>query len=152
MATWHTDMPCSRLIHLGCYSGTGRGSSTPFFLRPSTERVLPTLMKRVFMLLAVALMVVATMALSGVAQADSPSDMCREKAQSLTGKNLTGYTFVVGTEDSNFFRNPDGLPTVYCGFDDDDHIDHLNYGDIFIGGRGSDTVDETNTDRVDWDG
>src|SRR5829696_7254611 len=108
MATWHTDMPCSRLIHLGCYSGTGRGSSTPFFLRPSTERVLPTLMKRVLMLLAVALMVVAAMALSGVAQADSPSDMCREKAESLTGKTLEGYTFVVGTKDSNIFTSWDG--------------------------------------------
>jgi len=46
-------------------------------------------MNRVFMLLAVALMLAAAMALSGVAQAASPSDICREKAESLTGKMAT---------------------------------------------------------------
>src|SRR5215204_6648204 len=30
---------CASASYLGCYSGTGRGSSTPFFLRPTKERV-----------------------------------------------------------------------------------------------------------------
>jgi hypothetical protein len=101
-------------------------------------------MKRLFMLLAVALMVVAAMALSGVAQAASPSDICREKAESLTGKNLAGYTFVVGTEDSNTFSPTKGRAEVFCGFDGGDHISHLNEDDIFIGGPGRDEVDGNN--------
>jgi hypothetical protein len=101
-------------------------------------------MKRVFMLLAVALMAVAAMALSGVAQADSPRDDCREKAQSLTGSTLAGYTFVVGTADRNIFTSTDGrnAPTeVFCGFDGGDHVSHLKGRDIFIGGKGTDSVE-----------
>src|SRR5215218_4351605 len=51
IATWHTDMPCSRLIHLGCYSGTGRGDFTPFFLLPSTERRSPRMRRTLSLLL-----------------------------------------------------------------------------------------------------
>jgi hypothetical protein len=101
-------------------------------------------MKRLFMLLAVALMVVAAMALSGVAQAASPSDICREKAESLTGKNLAGYFFVVDTADSNTFSPTKGRAEVFCGFDGGDHISHLNEDDIFIGGPGRDQVDGNN--------
>ena len=102
------------------------------------------LMKRLFMLLAVALMVVAAMALSGVAQAASPSSDCREKAESLTGKNLEGYFFVVGTADSNTFSPTNGRAEVFCGFGGGDRISHLKGVDIFIGGAGRDYVGTNN--------
>jgi hypothetical protein len=98
-------------------------------------------MKRVFMLLAVALMAVAAMALSGVAQADSPRDDCRERAQSLTGSTLTNYTFVVGTADRNIFTSTNVRAEVFCGFDGGDHVSYLSGTDIFIGGKGTDSVD-----------
>ena len=100
--------------------------------------------KRIFMLLAVALMLVASMALCGVAQAASPSSDCREKAERLTGKNLTDYTFVVGTTDSNTFSPTNGRAEVFCGFDGGDRISHLKGVDIFIGGAGRDSVGTNN--------
>jgi hypothetical protein len=108
------------------------------------------MMKRIFMLLALALMVVAAMALSGVAQAASPSEMCREKAQSLTGSTLEGYTFVVGTADRNTFTSTDGRNApaeVFCGFDGGDHVMYLKGSDIFIGGKGTDSVELFNSGR-----
>lgn len=102
--------------------------------------------KRIFMLLAVALMLVAAMALSGVAQAASSRDMCQQAAESLTGKDLTDYTFVVGTTDSNTFSPTNGRAEVFCGFDGGDRISHLKGVDIFIGGAGRDSVGTNNGD------
>jgi hypothetical protein len=101
-------------------------------------------MRRIVFLTALAAMMAAAMALSGVAQAASPSSDCREKAQSLTGKNLEGYTFVVGTADSNTFTSTDGRNApaeVFCGFGGGDHVMYLKGGDIFIGGKGTDSVE-----------
>jgi hypothetical protein len=101
-------------------------------------------MRRIVFLTALAAMMAAAMALSGVAQAASPSSDCREKAQSLTGSTLEGYTFVVGTADSNTFTSTDGRNApaeVFCGFGGGDHVMYLKGGDIFIGGKGTDSVE-----------
>src|SRR5215204_64455 len=97
------------------------------------------MMKRIFMLLALALMVVAAMALSGVAQAASPKVRCQQEAASL-GVDLTGYTFVYGNKKNNDFTDTVGQPEVFCGFGGVDTIRTLAEGDIFIGGAGDDSV------------
>jgi hypothetical protein len=125
-------------------------------------------MRRIMFLTALAAMMAAAMALSGVAQAASPSSDCREKAQSLTGSTLEGYTFVVGTADSNTFTSTDGRNApaeVFCGFGGGDHVMYLKGGDIFIGGKGTDSVeynsgrfyggdggDSVHTNNGDFDG
>ena len=96
--------------------------------------------KRIFMLMALALMVVAAMALSGVAQAASPKAKCQQEAESL-GLDLTGYTFVYGNNKNNGFTDTAGQPEVFCGLGGDDFfIDTLEAGDIFIGGAGNDSA------------
>ena len=103
------------------------------------------MMKRIFMLLALALMVVAAMALSGVAQAASPKARCQLEAASL-GVDLTGYTFVYGNNRNNGFTDTVGQPEVFCGLGGDDSIGSqidplsLETGDIFIGGAGNDSA------------
>ena len=96
------------------------------------------MMKRIFMLLALALMVVAAMALSGVAQAASPRAKCQQEAASLG--SLDGYTFIYGNNKNNVFTDTAGQPEVFCGLGGDDSIDTLEAGDIFIGGAGNDSV------------
>jgi hypothetical protein len=95
--------------------------------------------KRIFMLLALALMVVAAMALSGVAQAASPRAQCKQEAASL-GLDLTGYKFVYGNNKNNVFTDTAGQPEVFCGLGGNDTIRTLAEGDIFIGGAGTDYV------------
>jgi hypothetical protein len=94
--------------------------------------------KRIFMLVVLALMVVAAMALSGVAQAASPRAKCQQEAASLG--SLDGYTFIYGNNKNNVFTDTAGQPEVFCGLGGDDSIDTLEAGDIFIGGAGNDSV------------
>jgi len=104
------------------------------------------MMKRIFMLLALALMLVASMALSGVAQAATLKAQCKQQAQSLTGSTLTGYNIVVGNDNNNDFTSKatEG-GDVFCGFGGDDSIGILAEGDIFIGGAGKDSVDDNSS-------
>ena len=103
-------------------------------------------MKRIFMLISLALMLVAAMALSGVAQAASPKAKCKAEAQSLTGLTLDGYNFIVGNnhKNDNFTGKATAGNDVFCGFGGVDVIYTLDQGDIFIGGAGSDWVDLAN--------
>ena len=100
-------------------------------------------MKRIFMLMALALMLAAAMALSGVAQAaGSPSAKCQQEAASL-GLNLVGYKFIGGNNKNDDFtrKATTGVPEVFCGFGGNDSIATINGGiDIFIGGDGQDSV------------
>jgi serralysin len=105
------------------------------------------MMKRMFMLMALALMLVAAMALSGVAQAKpisgSPDAKCAKLAIKTLGAsfNPSNYTFHGGTEGNNDFTlaNTTGAD-VFCGLGGDDRIDTLDAGDIFLGGDGDDNV------------
>jgi len=104
--------------------------------------------KRIFMLMALALMVVAAMALSGVAQAaGSPKARCQQEAELLTGSTLTSYNVVVGNNkraDNFTLKGTDGVAEVFCGFGGNDEIGTLEAGDIFIGGAGDDSVYDAN--------
>jgi hypothetical protein len=102
-------------------------------------------MKRILLLVTVAFMLAAAMALSGVAQAASPSARCQAEAEtSLTGLDLTGYNFIAGKNnkrgDDFTGQGTTGEPDVFCGFGGNDGIDTLEAGDIFIGGDGIDGV------------
>ena len=101
-------------------------------------------MKRIFMLLALALMLVAAMALSGVAQAASPKARCQQEAAAEVanlGLNLADYTFVYGNNKDNVFTADPAQYEVFCGLGGDDSISNfLDYGDVFIGGAGNDSV------------
>ncbi len=106
------------------------------------------MMKRIFMLLALALMLVAAMALSGVAQAASPTVRCQQEAETLTGLDLTGYNVVVGNNKraDYFTSKATAGGDVFCGRGGNDQIDTLDAGDIFIGGAGDDTIGGPCTD------
>jgi opacity protein-like surface antigen len=108
-------------------------------------------MKRVLLLVTVALMLASAMALSGVAQA-APTIGSKADAKCLAeavrtlqpGFNPSDYTFHGGTESDDIF---DGQatedPDVFCGFGGDDQIGvgfALDEGDIFLGGEGNDSV------------
>ena len=104
-------------------------------------------MKRILLLLTVALLLAAAMALSGVAQAKladkpaggKPSSKCQQEAVSLS---LDGYNFIGGGNKKNddFTGKATAGPDVFCGFGGDDRIGTLDEGDIFLGGDGTDTV------------
>ena len=98
--------------------------------------------KRIFMLMALALMVGASMALSGVAQAASPKARCQQEAETLTGSILTGYNVVVGNNrkaDDFTLKGTEGAD-VFCGRGGNDFVRDLATPDIFIGGAGNDSV------------
>ena len=104
-------------------------------------------MKRILLLVTLALMLAAAMALSGVAQArpiaESADAKCAKLAIQTLGKDIksANYTFIGGTEGNDNF---DGKATagsdVFCGFGGNDSIGTLQAGDIFLGGDGLDTV------------
>jgi hypothetical protein len=108
-------------------------------------------MKRILLLVTVALMLAGAMALSGVAQAKSPignkadAKCLAEASKTLQpGFNFSDYNFIGGTEgnDEDDFFTPlatDG-PDVFCGFGGLDQIDTLDEGDIFLGGADVDFV------------
>jgi hypothetical protein len=111
-------------------------------------------MKRMLLLVTVALMLAAAMALSGVAQARPIADSADAKCAKLAIKTLgpsfnpSNYTFFGGNEVSNEFSGvkTEG-PDVFCGFGGPDFISSgpsfisLDAGDIFLGGAGDDGVD-----------
>jgi hypothetical protein len=112
-------------------------------------------MKRILLLVTVALMLAAAMALSGVAQAaqgGKADAQCKKLArQTLPNFKPAHYTFHGGTEGGDSFTGQatEG-PDVFCGFGngegigDVDSIATLNEGDIFLGGAGNDQVDTNN--------
>ena len=109
-------------------------------------------MKRILLLVTLALMLAAAMALSGVAQA-KPTTGTKADAKCLVeaaktvdqpGFNPSNYTFHGGTEGSDNFTGQAELtegPDVFCGFGGAfDTILTLEAGDIFLGGAGTDQV------------
>jgi hypothetical protein len=105
-------------------------------------------MKRVSLLVTVALMLAAAMTLSGVAQAAPTTGtkadaMClAEAAKTLKpGFNPSNYAFHGGTTgDDDFDGQATAGPDVFCGFGGDDQIGYVDEGDIFLGGAGKDSV------------
>jgi Ca2+-binding RTX toxin-like protein len=105
------------------------------------------MMKRMFMLLSLALMMGAAMALSGVAQAASPTAKCKQEAiqaTTLSGTSFdpTTYKYIAGNnkKNDNFTsKNTDGAE-VFCGFGGNDEIADIDANDIFIGGAGGDAT------------
>ena len=103
-------------------------------------------MRRI-MLMGTAALVMAAMALSGVAQARPIGDSADAKCARLAIKTLgasfnpSNYTFIGGTEGNDTLtgQGTDG-PDVFCGFGGNDEIGTLAEGDIFIGGAGGDSV------------
>jgi hypothetical protein len=105
-------------------------------------------MKRMLLLVTVALMLAGAMALTGVAQAKSPignkadAKCLAEASKTLQpGFNFSDYTFIGGTEGHDVFTGTAG-PEVFCGFGGVDQIDTLAAGDIFLGGADVDTVSD----------
>jgi hypothetical protein len=112
------------------------------------------MMKRIFMLTTLALMVVAAMALSGVAQAaptiEDPADArCLAEAAKTLGKGFkpANYTFHGGTDEvaDDFSAANTTVADVFCGFGGDDRIERLEAGDIFLGGEGADVIPNNNS-------
>jgi len=106
-------------------------------------------MKRILLLMPLALMLAAAMALSGVAQAkpitngEADAKCLAEAVRTLQpGFKLSGYHFVGGTAGDDFFdRAATAGPDVFCGFGGNDSITDVDEGDIFLGGAGNDEVD-----------
>ena len=107
-------------------------------------------MKRVMLLVTVALILAAAMALSGVVQA-KPITTTKADKQCLVeavrtveqpGFNPSDYTFHGGTEGDDLDTfTPTLRNDVFCGFGGDDVKGRLDAGDIFLGGAGDDRVD-----------
>jgi Ca2+-binding RTX toxin-like protein len=104
-------------------------------------------MKRIIMLVTVALMLGAAMVLSGVAQAapggNKANAQCKAEAVRTLqpGFKPSDYNFIGGTEEANNF---DGQATegadLFCGFGGNDELLTLEADDIFLGGAGDDFV------------
>ena len=111
-------------------------------------------MRRILLLVTVALMLAAAMALSGVAQskptigtkADAKCLAQAAKSVEHPGFKPSNYAFHGGDDLDNDFRNQgtDGVPDVFCGFGGRDGTSTLEAGDIFLGGDGDDFVFGTN--------
>ena len=112
-------------------------------------------MKRILLLVTVALMLACAMALSGVAQAKPISDKADARCAKLAIKTLgasynpSNFTFIGGTEGiDNFTDQGAAGQDVFCGFGGPDSIGSisspatLDEGDIFLGGAGMDFVEE----------
>jgi Ca2+-binding RTX toxin-like protein len=117
-------------------------------------------MKRILLLVTVALMLAAAMALSGVAQAAPISDKADAQCAKLGIKTLgssfnpSNYTFHGGSEGNDIDTfTPTAGPDVFCGFGGDDTITTtLAAGDIFLGGAGNDSVSENSGTFYGGDG
>ena len=106
-------------------------------------------MKRIIMLVTLALMVASAVAISGVAQAKPITNTKADtkclaeavKTVQQPGFNPSDYTFHGGTAGEDFFTGQatEG-PDVFCGFGGNDSIPNLETGDIFLGGEGNDYV------------
>jgi hypothetical protein len=105
-------------------------------------------MRRILLMMSMALVFAAALALSGAAQAKPVADSADAQCLKLairtlgTGFKPSGYTFVGGTEGNDDFTPEEatGGPDVFCGFGDDDSVLTLDAGDIFLGGEGDDSV------------
>ena len=106
-------------------------------------------MRRIWLMMTLALMFAAAMALSGVAQAKPVGGSADAKCQQLAiqtlgpGFNPAGYTFVGGTEGNDNFTDQayqGTSPDVFCGFGGNDPTTKVDEGDIFLGGAGNDQV------------
>ena len=105
-------------------------------------------MKRILLLVTLALMLAAAMALSGVAQAKPISGkadvQCLQLAIKTLGPSFNPgtYNFVGGTAEGEDLdaRRTEGQPDVFCGFGGGDSVSTLEAGDIFLGGEGGDLV------------
>jgi hypothetical protein len=104
--------------------------------------------ERIVLLTTLAAVLLAAMALSGVAQAAPISGKADVQCLKLAIKTLgpsfnpSKYTFIGGTEDADNLE-PLGTedPNVFCGFGGSDVFSGtLNAGDIFLGGAGIDGV------------
>ena len=105
-------------------------------------------MKRIVLLTALAAMMAAAMALSGVAQAGPISGradvQCFKLARQTLGPSFKPgtYNFIGGTEGNDVFTGTEGQPEVFCGFGGSlDRMDVVQNGDIFLGGDGFDVVE-----------
>jgi Ca2+-binding RTX toxin-like protein len=103
--------------------------------------------KRIVLLTTLAAMLVAAMALSGVAQAAPISDRADAQCAKLAVKTLgpsfnpSNYTFIGGTEGDDFsLEGTANVPDVFCGFGGIDQQLTLDEGDIFLGGAERDVV------------
>jgi hypothetical protein len=108
-------------------------------------------MRRIWLMMTLALMFAAAMAFSGVAQAKKPvggsaDAQCLKLAIRTLGPgfNPSGYTFIGGTEGNDDFGQGTAGPDVFCGFGDRDSVLTLDAGDIFLGGDGADAVGANN--------
>jgi hypothetical protein len=109
-------------------------------------------MRRILLMMSMALVFAAALALSGAAQAKPVADSADAQCLKLairtlgTGFKPSGYTFVGGTEGNDDFTPEEatGGPDVFCGFGDDDSVLTLDAGDIFLGGEGDDAVGANN--------
>jgi hypothetical protein len=107
-------------------------------------------MRRILLLVAVASMLAAAMALSGVAQAKPVANSADIQCMKLAIRTLPNfkpahYTFHGGTDDIMVFDDFTGQGTeegndVFCGFGGPNGITTLGEGDIFIGGSVEDDV------------
>ena len=110
-------------------------------------------MKRILLLVTVALLLAGAMALSGVAQAKPISTKADAQCAKLAIKTLgpsvnpANYTFIGGTEGNDAFDSQATSGNdVFCGFGGHDRIGifevtgTLDQGDIFLGGAGGDSV------------
>jgi len=109
-------------------------------------------MRRIWLMMSMALMLAAAMALSGVAQAASPTAKCKQEASNL-GLNPFGYKFIAGSDkkNDNFTSKATAGKDVFCGFGGNDQIGTLDAGDIFIGGAGQGSVNSTNNGTFNED-
>jgi Ca2+-binding RTX toxin-like protein len=104
------------------------------------------MMKRMFMLLSLALMVGAAMALSGVAQAASPTAKCKAEAANVTPPVsplvVGSYKYIAGSDrkNDNFTSKNTQGADVFCGFGGNDEIANVDANDVFIGGAGGDAT------------
>ena len=115
-------------------------------------------MKRIVLLTALAAMMAAAMALSGVAQAKPITNgkadaKCLVEAIQTLGPSFNPgtYNFVGGTEGTDRYDTTipaTADPDVICGFGGDDLVATVAADDIFLGGEGRDRVTRDNFGTV----
>ena len=114
-------------------------------------------MKRIVLLTALAAMMAAAIALSGVAQAapvNGKADAkCLVEAIQTLGPSFNPgtYNFVGGTEGTDRYDTTipaTADPDVICGFGGDDLVATVAADDIFLGGEGRDRVTRDNFGTV----
>ena len=104
-------------------------------------------MRRILLLMSLALMLASALAVGGVAQAKTTiggkaQAHCKNLAIATIGPDFdpSGYTFVVGTAGNDTFTNTLGQREVFCGYGGDDVISYTEEGEFFLGGADNDAV------------